>query len=100
MHLHCATPGVADEALLLAARDRALDIHNQLIGGQGHAIDQDELLVNVSGQRIRPSERSERGLAPRGEIRSSLPLPILAPGAQGGIYGLVYVASLSPGAFT
>ncbi len=99
MHLHCATPGVADEALLLAARDRGLEIYNQLIGGQGHAIDQDGLLVNVSGQRIRTSDRPDRN-APRSEIRSSLHLPIMAPGAQGGIVGLVYVASLRPGAFT
>jgi PAS domain S-box-containing protein len=98
MHLHCAEPGVADEALLLAARDRALDIYNQLVGGQGHAVDQDTLIVNVSGQRIRASERPAE--APRGEIRSSLHLPIMAPGAQGGVVGLLYVASVSPGAFT
>ena len=98
MHLHCATPGVADEALLLAARDRALDIYNQLVGGQGHAVDQDALIVNVSGQRIRTADRT--GSAPRSEIRSSLHLPIIAPGAQGGVAGLLYVASLSPGAFT
>ncbi|MDB4968398.1 MAG: response regulator receiver modulated diguanylate cyclase with sensor [Myxococcales bacterium] len=98
MHLHCAEPGVADEALLLAARDRALDIYNQLVGGQGHAIDQDTLIVNVSGQRMRAAERTEP--APRSEIRSSLHLPIMAPGAQGGVTGLLYVASLSPGRFT
>lgn len=91
MHLHCASPGVADEALLLAARDRALDIYNQLVAG--HAIDQDGLIVNVSGQRIRGDSTT------RGEIRSSLHLPIMAD-AQGGVVGLLYVASLSPGAFT
>ncbi|HEY1587428.1 MAG TPA: response regulator, partial [Polyangia bacterium] len=101
MHLHCASPGVADESLLLAARDRALDIYNQLVGGQGHAaggIDQDTLIVNVSGERVRASDLGpERA---RSEIRSSLHLPIMAPGAQGGVVGLLYVASLSPGAFT
>jgi PAS domain S-box-containing protein len=97
MHLHCASP-VADEALLLAARDRALDIYNQLVGGSGHAVDQDTLIVNVSGQRIRASERTEP--APKSEIRSSLHLPIMAPGAQGGVVGLLYVASLTPGAFS
>ena len=100
MHLHCATPGVADEALLLAARDRALDVYNHLVGGQGHApsgIDQDTMIVNVSGERIRAGSRPE---LPRSEIRSSLHLPIMAPGAQGGVVGLIYVASLKPGAFT
>ncbi|HEY1584695.1 MAG TPA: response regulator, partial [Polyangia bacterium] len=103
MHLHCASPGVADESLLLAARDRALDVYNQLVGGQAlsaSGIDQDTLIVNVSGQRIRTSERPERIGAQRSEIRSSLHLPIMAPGAQGGVVGLLYVASLSPGAFT
>jgi PAS domain S-box-containing protein len=99
MHLHCASPGVADEALLLAARDRALDIYNQLVGGQGHAVDQDALIVNVSGQRIRTSERAADSTT-RSEIRSSLHLPIMAPGAQGGVVGLLYVASLAPVAFT
>ncbi len=98
MHLLCASPGVADEALLLAARDRALDIYNQLVGGQGHAVDQDTLIVNVSGERIRSGARPAE--VPRGEIRSSLHLPIMAPGAQGGVVGLLYVASLAPGAFT
>src|SRR5439155_27044391 len=93
-----ATRGVADEAVLLAARDRALDIYNQLVGGSGHAIDQDTLIVNVQGQRIRAADRTE--LAPRSEIRSSLHLPIMAPGAQGGVTGLLYVASLQPGSFT
>ncbi|HEY2746726.1 MAG TPA: response regulator [Polyangia bacterium] len=100
MHLHCASPGVADEALLLAARDRALDVYNQLVGGQAlsaSGIDQDTLIVNVSGERIRAGDRPE---VPRSEIRSSLHLPIMAPGAQGGVVGLLYVASLSPGAFT
>jgi PAS domain S-box-containing protein len=98
MHLHCASPS-ADDALLLAARDRALDIYNQLVGGQGHAIDQDALIVNVSGQRIRARERKER-TSSKSEIRSSLHLPIMAPGAQGGVVGLVYVASVTAGAFT
>ncbi|MCA1663290.1 MAG: PAS domain-containing protein, partial [Myxococcales bacterium] len=101
MHLHCASPGVADESLLLAARDRALDIYNHLVGGQAHApsgIDQDTLIVNVSGERVRANDLGpERA---RSEIRSSLHLPIMAPGAQGGVVGLLYVASLSPGAFT
>jgi PAS domain S-box-containing protein len=101
MHLHCASPGVADEALLLAARDRALDIYNQLVGGQKHAngVDQDTLIVNISGERVRRSDRAP-GEQPRSEIRSSLHLPIMAPGAQGGVLGLLYVASLSPGKFT
>jgi CheY-like chemotaxis protein/GGDEF domain-containing protein len=96
MHLHCAG-GMADEPLLLAARDRALEIYNQLIGGQGQSIEQDGLLVNVSGVRVRANDRPP---APRGEIRASLHLPIMAPGAQGGVVGLLYVASETAGAFT
>jgi PAS domain S-box-containing protein len=95
MHLHCASPGVADEALLLAARDRALEIYNQLVGGQGHQVGEDSLIVNVSGERVR-----RNGELPRSEIRSSLHLPIMSPGAQGGVLGLLYIASLQSGAFT
>jgi PAS domain S-box-containing protein len=98
MHLHCSD-GNTDEPLLLAARDRALEIYNQLIGGQGQAIDQDALIVNVSGVRVRANERPDAGGA-RSDIRASLHLPIMAPGAQGGVVGLLYVASLTPGAFT
>jgi len=99
MHLHCPPTadggGVVDEATLLSARDRALEIYNQLIGAV--AVNQDELLVNVSGARVRSSDRPPG--SPRSEIRSSLHLPIVAPGAQGGVVGLLYVASLQPNAF-
>jgi PAS domain S-box-containing protein len=95
MHLHCA--GACDESMLLGARDRALEIYSQLIGSQGLAINQDELLVNISGARVR---QTGGRVEPRPEVRSSLHLPIVAPGAQGGVVGLLYVASLKPGAFT
>jgi PAS domain S-box-containing protein len=92
MHLHCPPGSAADESTLLAARDRALEIYNQLIGSSGLQINQDELLVNISGARVRGSSRAP-------EVRSSLHLPILSPGAQGGVVGLLYVASLRLGAF-
>jgi PAS domain S-box-containing protein len=93
MHLHCG--GAADESMLLMARDRVLEIYSQLIGAEGLAIDQDELLVNISGARVRTDGRSDRP-----EVRASLHLPIVAPGTNGGVLGLLYVASLKPGAFT
>jgi PAS domain S-box-containing protein len=100
MHLHCPPGedggGVVDEATLLSARDRALDIYNHLVSG-GVSVNQDELLVNVSGARVRSADRPPG--APRAEIRSSLHLPIVAPGAQGGVVGLLYVASVTPDAF-
>jgi PAS domain S-box-containing protein len=98
MHLHCSPTGGADEATLLSARDRALEIYNQLVGG---GVNQDELLVNISGARVRggAAAGAPAGKA-RAEIRSSLHLPILAPGGQGGVVGLLYVASLVPNAFT
>ncbi len=98
MHLHCPT-GV-DEGTLLGARDRAIEIYNQLITGVGAVgVNQDDLLVNVSGARVRTAGRLD-GASTRPEIRSSLHLPIVAPGAQGGVVGLLYVASLKPDAFT
>jgi CheY-like chemotaxis protein/GGDEF domain-containing protein len=95
MHLHCPESSAADEATLLGARDRAIEIYNQLIGAQG--VNQDDLLVNVSGTRVRAQGGASGA---RQEIRSSLHLPIVAPGAQGGVVGLLYVASLKPNAFT
>src|SRR5439155_6975061 len=67
----------------------------QLIGAEGLTINQDDLLVNISGARVRQSATSERA-----EVRASLHLPIVAPGANGGVLGLLYVASLKAGAFT
>jgi CheY-like chemotaxis protein/GGDEF domain-containing protein len=108
MHLHCPPGpdggGVVDEATLLSARDKALEIYNHLVaspGAEGLSVDQDELLVNVSGARVRSTGERSSALAaqPRSEIRSSLHLPIVAPGAQGGVVGLLYVASLRAGAF-
>ncbi len=119
MHLHCA--GACDESMLLGARDRVLEIYSQLVGEpsgargdaseaavplrtphdrvvQGLAINQDDLLVNISGARVRQTGGGER--PPRAEVRSSLHLPIVAPGAKGGVVGLLYVASLKAGAFT
>jgi DNA-binding response OmpR family regulator/signal transduction histidine kinase len=95
MHLHC--PSGVDEGTLLGARDRAIEIYNQLIGAVG--VNQDDLLVNVSGARVRTQGRPA-GDGGRPEIRSSLHLPIVAPGAQGGVVGLLYVASLKPDAFS
>ncbi|HZS39704.1 MAG TPA: response regulator [Polyangia bacterium] len=100
MHLHCPQPSGADEATLLGARDRAIEIYNQLIGaGSGVGVNQDDLLVNVSGARVRSQGRLA-GDAGRPEIRSSLHLPIVSPGAQGGIVGLLYVAAHKPNAFS
>jgi CheY-like chemotaxis protein/signal transduction histidine kinase/GGDEF domain-containing protein len=97
MNLHCPPSSEADEATLLSARDRALEIYSQLTGAEGLAIDQDDLLVHVSGPRVRGGERREAG---HKDIRSSLHLPIVAPGAQGGVIGLFYLASVKPSAFS
>jgi PAS domain S-box-containing protein len=98
MHLHCPQPHGADEATLLGARDRAIEIYNQLIGAGTIGVNQDDLLVNVSGARVRSFGKPGEGGRP--EIRSSLHLPIVSPGAQGGVVGLLYVASQKPNAFT
>jgi CheY-like chemotaxis protein len=101
MHLHCPAATGADEALLLGARDRALEIYHQLIGAAGLPINQDELLVNISGARVR-SQRppsNERRIG-RAEVHSSLHLPIMSSAGQGGVVGLLYVASLKADAFS
>jgi PAS domain S-box-containing protein len=67
-----------------------------VVGSSSLAINQDELLVNISGARV----RNTGARSPNPEVRSSLHLPIIAPGAQGGVVGLLYVASLQAGAFT
>lgn len=118
MHLHCAPAGDGegvDDATLLSARDRVLELYSQAvaipdpsaasvrdggsgaqpptsIGAEGLAINQDELLVNLSGARVRAGGR-------RTEMRAQLHLPIVAPGAQGGVIGLLYLAARSPDAF-
>ena len=100
MHLHCAEPGRRRRGDCCSrARDRALEIYNQLVGGQGtRASTRTSSWSTSRAQRMRATERPAE--APLGEIRSSLHLPIMAPGAQGGVVGLLYVASLTPGAFT
>jgi PAS domain S-box-containing protein len=98
MHLHCP-PGTSngdgegvDDATLLSARDRVLELYSHAIGAEGLAINQDELLVNLSGARVRSGGR-------RTDMRAQLHLPIVAPGAQGGVIGLLYLAARSPDAF-
>lgn|GEM_PF-73355 len=102
MHLHCpgtSTLGGADEATLLFARDRALELYSQLLGSETPVIDQDELLVKISGARVRSTEsRGGRG-GGRIEPRSTLYLPIIPSGAHG-VVGLFYLASQQPDAFS
>ena len=100
MHLHCpgtSTLGGADEATLLFARDRALELYSQLLGSETPVIDQDELLVKISGARVRSAGGRTGG---RIEPRSTLYLPIIPSGAQGGVVGLFYLASQRPDAFS
>jgi CheY-like chemotaxis protein len=107
MHLHCPASTGADEALLLDARDRGLELYHGLAAHQASGLpplNQDDLLVNISGARVRtqrqPSPAPARPARP--EVKSSMFLPIVAPADQrvGGVLGLLYVASLKPNAFS
>ena len=84
MHLHCQTP--ADEATLLEARDRAVELYSEKVGttlGEG------QLVINLSGERVRTRDESK-------PVRSVLSLPLTVDGQ---IVGALVLVAYQPDAF-
>jgi PAS domain S-box-containing protein len=86
MHLHCRT--AADEATLLSARDRALELFGELVGAQ---VGEGDLMVNVTGERL----RGAAGHAARSASELSLPLVV-----DGRTVGVIVLVAYHAHAFT
>jgi PAS domain S-box-containing protein len=86
MHLHCQTP--VDEATLLATRDRAVELYGSHAGAQ---LTEGELLVNVTGERLRSGGRTPMRGFPvgSGSGRSELSLPLTVDGRVVGVIVLL-----------
>jgi PAS domain S-box-containing protein len=101
MHLFCQS--ASDERTLLDARDRCMELYNQLVAGAEVAstpsVSQDDVIVHIAGERVRGRATGDPR-PPRPGIGSSIQRPIMAPGAHGGAAGLIYLAAYEPGAFT
>jgi PAS domain S-box-containing protein len=84
MHIHCQSP--ADEATLVAARDRVIELADGLTGGE---LREGELVVNLTGERL-------PGGAARA-VASAIHIPLMVDGKP---VGVIYLAAYAPDAFS
>ncbi len=94
MHLHCQA--VVDEATLLGVRDRAVERYSALAEAQ---LGEGELLVNVTGERLRSGGRTPLHGYPvgSGSGHSELAVPLTVDDR---VVGVIVLVAHRPNAFT